>query len=293
MHDNANQDVARTVWITGAGGLIGNEVVRLGRTEIAGGAAGVRALTRADLDLTDFPAVARLFAFERPLAVIHCAAMSKSPACQQEPAAARLNNLEVTRHLAALAGGIPFLFLSTDMVFDGRKGGYVEHDPVNPLSVYAETKVEAERAVLANPRHTVVRTSLNFGESPSGRTSFNEEMREAWRAGRTLDLFVDEFRSPIPSVETARILWRLLLGGHAGLFHVAGAERLSRFELGLQVADFWRRREPGLPTPVKPGTLRDYAGAPRSPDTTLVGTKVERALGIRLPRFSDWVSASL
>jgi len=293
MRIDTNQEVARTVWITGAAGLIGNEVVRLGRAEIAGEAAGVRALTRADLDLTDFPAVARLFAFERPLAVIHCAAMSKSPACQREPAAARLNNLEVTRHLAALAADVPFLFLSTDMVFDGLKGGYVEDDPVNPLSVYAETKVEAERAVLANPRHTVVRTSLNFGESPSGRTSFNEEMREAWRAGRTLDLFVDEFRSPIPAVETARILWRLLRGGHAGLFHVAGAERLSRFELGLQVADFWRRREPGLPTPVKPGTLKDYVGAPRSPDTTLVGTKVERALGIRLPRFSDWVSASL
>jgi dTDP-4-dehydrorhamnose reductase len=277
------------VWITGAGGLIGNQVVELGRTEFSATRGGVRPLTRADLDLTDFAAVERLFAAERPSTVIHCAAMSKSPACQRDPAAARLNNVAVTRHLASLASEIPFLFTSTDLVFDGRKGGYVESDPVHPLSLYAETKAEAEREVLGNPRHTVIRTSLNFGESPSGRSAFNEEMREAWRAGRVLDLFVDEFRSPIPAAETARVLWRLWIGRQTGLFHVGGSERLSRFEIGKGVAEWCRRGEPSLPTPTRPGTLRDYSGAPRSPDTSLDSTRVEQALGIRLPAFGEWL----
>lgn len=279
------------VWVTGAAGLIGNAVVRLAREGSTGSNApvAVRGLARADLDLTDFAAVDRLFAAERPSAVIHCAAMSKSPACQRDPEAAWRVNHAATVHLAALAGGIPFLLMSTDLVFDGRKGNYVEGDPVNPLSVYAETKVAAERAVLANPRHVVVRTSLNFGCSPGGRSAFNEEMREAWRSGRTLDLFVDEFRSPIPVSETARVLWDLILGRHAGLFHVAGRERLSRAEIGGLVAGWCRRAEPGLQTPVRHGSLRDYTGAPRSPDTSMDSGKVERLLGRELPGFSQWI----
>ncbi len=283
------------VWVTGAAGLIGNEVVRLAREASNGSTApvAVRGLARADLDLTDFAAVDRLFAAERPSAVIHCAAMSKSPDCQRDPEAAWRANHEATVHLAALAGGIPFLLMSTDLVFDGRKGNYAEDDSVNPLSVYAETKVAAEQAVLTNARHLVVRTSLNFGSSPGGRSAFNEEMREAWRSGRTLDLFVDEFRSPIPVSETARILWDLILGRHAGLFHVAGRERLSRVGIGLLVAQWCRREEANLPTPYRAGSLRDYRGAPRSPDTSMDTGKVERLLDLRLPWFSRWMAEGL
>lgn len=279
------------VWVTGAAGLIGNEVVRLGR-DGSPSPFPVRGVARADLNLTDFTAVDRLFAAERPSAVIHCAAMSKSPACQRDPEAAWRINHAATAHLAGLSEGIPFLLMSTDLVFDGLKGGYVEADPVNPLSVYAETKVAAETAVLANPRHVVVRTSLNFGRSPGGRSAFNEEMREAWRAGRTLDLFEDEFRSPIAAIETARVLWALVRGRHAGLFHVAGRERLSRVEIGLLVAEWFRREEPNLPTPYRAGSLRDYRGAPRSPDTSMDTGKVERLLDLRLPRFSRWMAGS-
>src|SRR2546430_717015 len=94
---------------------------------------------------------------------------------------------------------IPLVFLSTDLVFDGKKGNYVETDPVHPLSVYADTKVRAEPYVLAQPNHVVVRTSLNAGHSPTGDRAFNEEMRKAFAAGRTLSLFEDEFRCPIPA----------------------------------------------------------------------------------------------
>jgi dTDP-4-dehydrorhamnose reductase len=280
------------VWVTGAAGLIGNEVVRLARDGSAGSPVPlpVRGVARADLDLTDFAAVDRLFAVERPSAVIHCAAMSKSPACQRDPEAAWRINHAATAHLAGLAEAIPFLLMSTDLVFDGLKGGYVESDPVNPLGVYAETKVAAETAVLANPHHAVVRTSLNFGRSPGGRSSFNEEMREAWRSGRSLDLFEDEYRSPIAAAETARVLWALVIGRHAGLFHLAGSERLSRVEIGRLVAEWCRREEPNLPTPYRAGSLRNYRGAPRSPDTSMDSGKVERLLDLRLPCFSRWMA---
>lgn len=270
----------RRIWVTGAGGLIGNQVVA-GAPAWAPGREAVP-LLRAGLDLEDAAAVTARFRRDAPDAVIHCAASSRSTVCQADPIGARRSNVEATRHLAGLAAGIPFVFFSTDLVFDGRKGGYVEDDPVGPLSVYAETKVEAERCVREHPRHLIVRTSLNHGASPSGVRGFDEELAAAWRAGRETTLFDDEFRCPIAAADTARIVWELLLGGARGTFHVAGSERLSRWEIGRRVAK--ARQE--LAPRVVAASLRSYVGAPRPADVSLDCGKAERFLGRPMPKFN-------
>ena len=164
--------------------------------------AKVVGLTRERLDLTDFSAVRAEFGRQSPHLVIHCAALSRSPECEADPALARKLNVEVTALLAELATEIPFIFLSSDLVFDGHDGHYIETAPVNPLSVYAANKVAAEQILLANPNHTIIRTSLNGGTSPTGNRGFNEQMRRAWQAGQTLKLFTDEFRSPVSAAVT-------------------------------------------------------------------------------------------
>jgi len=275
-----------TAWITGAGGLIGSHLL--------GGAASfapgwqVSGLTRNKLELTDAAAVAARFQRDQPRLVVHCAALSRSPDCQRDRARARRLNVEVTRTLAALAAEIPFVFFSTDLVFDGRKGHYVESDAVNPLSVYGETKVEAEAIVLANPRHLVIRTSLNAGPSPTGDRGMDEQMFLAWRAGTTMSLFVDEFRCPIPAAATARAVWELARAGATGLYHVAGAEKLSRWQIG----ELLTAGRPEFRAMIRPGSLKDYEGAPRSPDTSLNCAKAQARLGFVLPKFSDAVRES-
>jgi dTDP-4-dehydrorhamnose reductase len=244
-------------------------------------------LTRRELDLTDFEAVRRAFCEQSPRLIIHCAALTKSPACQADPPLARKLNVEVTCRLAELASEIPFIFFSTDLVFDGKDGNYDETAPVNPLSVYAQTKVAAEQIILANPKHTVIRTSLNGGNSPTGDRGFNEEMRRAWKEGRTLKLFTDEFRSPIPVIATVRAVWELILHGQPGLYHVAGSERLSRWEIGRLLATRW----PQLNPKIEAAALRDYQGAPRPPDTSLNCAKAQHLLSFPLPRLSDWLAA--
>jgi dTDP-4-dehydrorhamnose reductase len=229
--------------------------------------------------------VTRAFVAEPPQLIIHCAALSRSPACEAAPALASLQNVAVTRHLSGLAGAIPFVFFSTDLVFDGRKGGYGEGDRVNPLSVYARTKVEAEAVVLACARHTVIRTSLNGGVSPSGRRGFNEELRQAWQEGRFLPLYTDEFRSPLPAAVTARAVWELIARGATGIFHLGGGERLSRWEIGHLVAARW----PQFRSRLERGALRDHRGAPRPPDTSLNCAKAEALLGWRLPGLGEWL----
>jgi dTDP-4-dehydrorhamnose reductase len=249
--------------------------------------AVVAALTRQRLDLADFSAVRAEFRRQRPHLVIHCAALSRSPECEANPALARKLNVEVTALLAELAAEIPLIFLSSDLVFDGRTGHYDETAAVNPLSVYAATKVAAEQIVLANPNHTIIRTSLNGGTSPTGDRGFNEQMRRAWQAGQTLRLFADEFRSPIPAEVTARAIWELAALNKPGLYHVAGSERLSRWQIGQLLAARW----PELQPKIVPGSLKDYAGAPRAPDTSLNCAKAQKLLSFRLPGLTEWLNA--
>ena len=226
-----------------------------------------------------------MFREQRPRLIIHCAAMSRSPDCQRDPQRARQQNVEVTRMLTDLAAETAFVFLSSDLVFDGRRGHYGENDRVNPLSVYAATKAEAEMIVLANPHHLVIRTSLNAGPSPTGDRGLDEQLLAAWRTGATLNLFKDEFRCPIPAAMTARAIWELVQSGATGLFHVAGSERLSRWEIGNLLV----RLHPDFKHLIQAGSLKDYAGAARSPDTSLNCAKAQARLSFPLPKFSETI----
>jgi dTDP-4-dehydrorhamnose reductase len=275
----------KPIWITGAGGLIGSYLVRSAPRFAPD--ATVAGLTRAHLDLTNSSAVRAEFRRQNPRLIIHCAALSQSPACQANPALAQKINVEVTRLLAELAAEIPLVFLSTDLVFDGRAGNYDETALVNPLSVYAETKVAAEQIVFANPRHTVFRLSLNGGASPTGDRGFNEQMRRAWQAGQTLRLFTDEFRCPMPAELTARAIWELAARNQPGLYHLAGSERLSRWQIGQLLAARW----PELNPRIESASVKEYAGAPRAPDTSLNCAKAQALLSFQLPGLTGWLSA--
>ncbi len=280
-------------WVTGARGLIGNYLVRTALSYAPW--AEVIALARpgsgaapafCELDLTDFDAVRRQFKLQQPQLIIHCAALSQSPDCQANPQLARLLNVEVTAVLAELAADIPFMLFSSDLVFDGQTGNYDESATVSPLSIYAETKVAAERIVLANPKHSVIRTSLNGGTSPKTNRGFNEEIRCAWKAGKTLRLFTDEFRCPIPAEVTARAVWELAAKGHPGIFHVAGSERLSRWQMGHLLAARW----PALQPKIEATSRKEYHGAPRPADTSLNCRKAQALLSVPLPGLTQWLA---
>ena len=268
------------VWITGAEGLIGHHLA-LAAKKFAP-RFRVIALTHGELELTDFAAVEKRFLLDRPQWVIHCAAVSRAADCQADPAAARRVNVDAAVHLAALAAESGFIFFSSDLVFDGRKGGYMESDPLNPLNLYGETKAAAEEIILRNPRHIVLRVGLNSGATLLGRRSFNEEMANVWRAGGSVKLFMDEFRCPLPAAATARAVWELARAGRAGLYHLAGSERLSRVEIGRVVA----ARHPETGGAIEICSQKDYRGPARPADVSLNCAKAQAVLSFALPAFS-------
>jgi dTDP-4-dehydrorhamnose reductase len=275
----------KPVWIIGANGLIGNYLVQTAPRCAANWR--VRALTRADFDLLDFSKVEKEFFKAKPQLIIHCAAITVVSEAQKNPELARRVNVEVTKHLAELAHAIPFVFFSTDLVFDGRKGNYAETDSPNPLHLYGETKAAAEAIVMKNPQHLVIRTSINGGTSPSGQRAFNEQLRASMqKAGQGMTLFTDELRNPIPAAETARAVWDLVQKNCAGLYHVAGAEKLSRFEIGQWLVKRW----PEVTAEIKSGSAKDFPGPLRALDTSLDISKAQKVLTHTLPKFTQWLN---
>lgn len=272
------------VVITGAAGLIGQYLLRSATRWAPDWEA--RGLTRAEADLTDFPAVAALLRSVEPSAVIHCAALSRTHDCEQHPEQARLVNVRATAHLAALSTDIPLIFLSSGEVFDGRQGWYRETDQATPINISGKTKLEAEQVVLQHPRHTVLRIVLTAGTSANGDRSFVEDMCRAARAGKDVTLYADEYRCPLPAGAVARAIWALLQHDRPGLYHLGGRERLSRWDIGHALVRWY----PELAGRLVEGSSRAHVGAPRPPDLSLQCDKIQRLLSFPLPGFRGWLN---
>ena len=270
--------------ITGAAGLIGQYLVKTAPRWAPDW--HVQGLTRADLDLTDRANVERTWQSIKPAAVIHCAALSRTKDCEQDPASARRINVEVTAHLAQLSQDIPLIFLSSGEVFNGRTGWYREIDEPNPINVYGQTKLEAEQAVLQNPIHTVVRIVLTAGTSETGDRSFVEEMCRTAKAGKDVTLYADEFRCPLPAGVIARVIWELVDLKQPGLYHLGGSERLSRWEIGETLLPWY----PELKGQLVEGSARNHIGSPRPADLSLRCNKIQSLLSFRLPGFREWLA---
>ena len=270
--------------VTGAAGLIGQYLVKTAPRWAPDW--DVKGLARADLDLTDCVRVERAWQSIKPNAVIHCAALSRTKDCEQDPNQAHRINVEVTAHLAQLSQDIPFIFLSSAEVFDGKTGWYSETDEPNPINVYGKTKLEAERVVLQNHRHTIVRIVLTAGTSQNGDRSFVEDMCQVAKAGKDVTLYADEFRCPLPAGVIARVVWELVDRKQPGLYHLGGSERLSRWDIGEALLPWY----PELKGRLIQGSARNHAGSPRPSDLSLRCDKIQRFLSFRIPGFCEWLT---
>ena len=235
----------KRILITGASGFLGWNLCRFacGAWDVFGVAfrnsfelQGARIL-RADL--TRFDETRRLLQEIRPDAVIHAAAAANLNFCQLNPSESHKINVEGAVGIASLCAehSVRFVFISTDIVFDGLKAPYREENPVSPINAYGEQKAEAERKILErNPEAVICRMPLMFGEAGPVAKNFIQPMIQAMKAGREIFLFTDEYRTPISGRDAANGIF-LALSKARGLLHLGGVERLSRFDFGALLRD--------------------------------------------------------
>jgi len=279
------------ILVTGASGLLGlnlslaalpsHQVIGVDRSTLVG-----VPFELLNMDLLDEGALNTMFAAVRPDALIHCAALADVDACQADPAASQRLNTVLPEDLAAGCAkhDIPMIHISTDAVLDGRRAGfYTEQDTPNPLGVYARTKLEGERAVLAvNPAAIIARVNF-FGWSLTRTRSLAEFFINNLRDGISVNGFTDVHFCPMFVGDLAETLLLMLEKGLVGLYHVVGSEALSKYEFGQAIA-----RQFGYdPDLIKPITVdRSDLVAPRSHNLRLSVHKLSTDLGRPVPGFS-------
>lgn len=272
----------KTLLVTGASGFLGFNICRIARTDwkVFGAyfsrRVAIDGVNAIHIDATRFGELKRLFLRIRPAAVIHAAAVARTDLCRQNPSWSHAVNVEASINIAGLCSdlSIPCAFISSDLVFDGLNAPYREEDPVSPLSLYGEQKVQAEAAMLdRHPGTVVCRTSLMFGDDSSPSPSFVQPMISAMKEKRPQTLFTDEFRTPL-SAGTAVQGILLALAGVRGCIHLGGAERISRYEFGLLLRDVLGLHK----APLNPGRRGDMeTGAPKPADVSL---NCSKAIGL-------------
>lgn len=260
--------------ITGASGFLGHPLCRLAtrQWDVCGiyyrHAPQVSGITSIQADLRRLDELAAMIRRLRPAAVIHAAAVADLTYCQAHPEPSAALNVHVPGLLAEVCAelDIIYLFISTDLVFDGRQAPYGEQRPVSPLSEYARQKVRAEAAVLRRyPRALVCRLPLMFGVAPNAAQQFSYRMLKDIKQGRPLSLFVDEFRTPVDNHSAAEGILAVL-GRAGGVLHLGGRTRVSRYELGVMMAQALDK-PPGMLRPVTMAELP--LNVPRAPDVSL------------------------
>ena len=201
-----------------------------------------------------------------PGAVINCAAISSPDTVDKSPELARLINVEGATRLASISAhiGARFIHISTDMVFDGKKSPYRSTDQPNPLSEYGRQKLDAEKKILSvtDENLVVLRVTLLNGNSPLGRRSQHEKILRALASGSTLTLFEDELRQPCSAENLSDIIVELTERPNLnGLYHWAGSEEVSRYELGVRIL----KRFGINPDNILRGSIENYEGKGQRP----------------------------
>ncbi|MDY6804543.1 MAG: NAD(P)-dependent oxidoreductase [Cyanobacteriota bacterium] len=224
------------------------------------------------VDLRNFAEIKQLFQTTSPDAVIHTAARSSPNFCQTHREEAYQINVAASLNIAAICAdyGIPCVFTSTELVFNGLNPPYKETDPVSPLSYYGEQKALAEVGMLERyPKTAVCRMPLMFGIPSPASNSFIQPFIKSMREGKELNLFVDEFRTPASATTAAKGLL-LALEKVEGYLHLGGKERISRYDFGCSMADILELPKDKL----KPCLQEDVQmAAPRPKDLDLDSSK--------------------
>ncbi len=190
------------------------------------------------VNLTDTTRLQEKINALKPDLIINCAALANVDSSQKEPLLAARLNTELPRALAeaSLKAGSRFVHISTDAVFDGTQGNYKETDTPNPLNIYAQSKLLGEQAVQAVSAQALIARVVFYGWSLSGTRSLAEFFYNNLIAQRTMAGYSDMYFTPLYVEHLAAILLELAEANANGIYHVFGADVLSKYAFGVSLA---------------------------------------------------------
>jgi dTDP-4-dehydrorhamnose reductase len=279
--------------VTGASGLLGATVLR-SAADLGWEVVGLchrhvisdPKIRVVKVDLTDESFTSKILFDLRPTAIVHCAAATNVDWCEENPGQTEAINVHASAVLAKIAAELNahLVYISTDAVFDGKKGDYAETDEPAPLNIYAKSKLAGEQEVVRrHPSALVVRVNI-YGWNAQDKDSLAEWVLKRLAAGNDVPGFSDVFFTPILVNHLAPVLFAMLQRALTGTYHVAGSERVSKYEFARRVTTIF-----GFdPERVKPCRVKDMnLKAARPLDISLNTEKIHTALGRAMPNIDE------
>ncbi|RAJ05086.1 dTDP-4-dehydrorhamnose reductase [Chitinophaga skermanii] len=288
------------ILVTGSNGLLGQYLIHLLKKDPAHSVIAIgkgqnrlkdqAGYTYVQADITDNTAMATLMEQYKFNVIFHCAAMTQADDCERNRDMCWEANVTATADLVKLAEKYQshFIFLSTDFVFDGLNGPYIETDLVNPVNYYGSSKVAAERVVAAaKTPWAIVRTVLVYGLSDDARRSnIITWVKDNLSKQQSIKVVTDQFRTPT-LVHDLAIGCKLVMEHKAqGIFHISGEEGLTPFEMAQKVAKHYQLPE-ALLVPVNSATFTQVAKRPAK--TGFIIDKAKKELGYQPRSFDEGI----
>ena len=279
--------VAR-VFITGAAGQLGSALRQtlskdmelvLTDTELAD--SGI-----VPCDITNRSQVRETIRTSKPDVIINTAAFTDVDGNERDPERADLVNTKGVKYLLEAAEEVDarLIQISTDYVFDGTSGPYLEADTPSPLSVYGSTKLAAEELVVTGGRHLVIRTNVLFGPDINAPASFIRWVASSLDAGKPIQVVDDQINNPTLTTHFAAAISEAIKQHATGLYHYGGLEFLTRYEFALRIGYHFN-----LPVnKITPITTADLGQlAPRPLLSGLICSKMKMDLNVENANITD------
>ena len=230
--------------VTGSAGLVGSQVVKdltrsTDQTYSCYHNSKPEIGIPTPMDLGNFEDITRVTQKIKPDVIIHLAAITNVDLCEKEKELALKINAKATEILSKEAAKQRafFVYVSTDYVFDGKNGMKRENDIPNPIDYYGESKLAGEKAVMQSASSwCIARTSTPFGLHRQ-KKSFPFWVAENLQAKKEIRVIADQFTSPTYVPNLSRMIIEIATRQIVGVIHLAGATRISRYEMAQQVAD--------------------------------------------------------
>ena len=288
------------ILITGSNGLLGQKLVAnpgLSRHSVLATGRGecrIPALptnTQYQMcDVSDPNDVMQVFSAFKPDVVIHSAAMTNVDECELNPEVCHQLNVVATQNVVEASNftGSHLIHLSTDFIFDGESGPYSETDLPNPISVYGQSKLDAE-ALVKNATCTwaIVRTVLVYGISPGlSRSNIILWVRSNLQQGKQIQVVDDQFRTPTLAEDLAMGCLLIAEKKAEGIFNISGKDFLTPYQMAIETARFFNLNSSLI---VKASAATFTQPAKRPPRTGFVISKAETVLGYHPHSFTEGI----
>ena len=229
--------------VTGSAGLIGNQIVH--DLEKSGEIVyssynNVKPVNGIPikLNLLNLEDIRKTFQKIQPDIIIHSAALTDVEKCEIELELANSINVKATEVIAKEVEKTNsyLMYISTDYIFDGKKGLYKETDSINPLNNYGKTKLLGEKIIENNTsKWSIVRTSTPFGVH-SFKKTFPVWVYENLKNNKKINVLEDQFTSPTYIPNLSKMILEIILRSLEGIFHLSGSTKISRFEFAKIIA---------------------------------------------------------